>query len=163
MQINVTISSIFEKQESFHSMRQYPSSSVHQQDGGTKSPTLCLRTWKLLEIQNKILLRAAHLAGHLNLIADHLSRVNIQHTDWSLNSQVLNQIFNIWEKPMVHLFASRWNHKTPIYCSWIPDQNALAVDALSIQCFLSVLAPIDNIPVGQHPYIIRLLKWVLYI
>ena len=146
-------------------MRQYLSSSAHQQNGGSKSPTLCLRTWKLwkLAIQNKIFLRAAHLAGHLNLIADHLSRVKIQHTDWSLNSQVLNQIFNIWEKPMVHLFASRWNHKTPIYCSWIPDQSALAVDALSIRCFLYVLAPIDNIPVGQPPYIIRPLKWVLYI
>ena len=107
MQINLTISSIFEKQESSHSMRQYLKSSVHQQDGETKSPTLCLRTWKLLAFQNKILLRAAHLAGHLNLIADHLSRVKIQNTDWSLNSQVLNKIFNIWEKPMVHLFVSR--------------------------------------------------------
>lgn len=61
----------------------------------------------VLSNSKQISLRAAHLAGHLISIADHLSRGKIQHTEWSLSSQVLNQIISIREKPMMDLFASR--------------------------------------------------------
>lgn len=36
------------------------------------------------------------------------------------------------EKSSVNLFASKCNHKAQIYCSWIPDQKAVAINALSI-------------------------------
>ena len=102
--------------------------------GGTRSPNLCFRVWNLFlfAIQNQIELRAAHIAGKLNVLADHLSRKQIRPSEWSINNQVINQIFALWNKPLIDLFASAQNHKTPVFCTWFPSQEALAVDALSI-------------------------------
>lgn len=102
--------------------------------GGTKSPSLCMRIWQLfmILIQNNIELKAAHIAGTSNILADHLSRRKILPTEWSLNNQVVNHLFTLWGEPMIDLFASDQNHKTMIFCSWFPSQRALAIDALSI-------------------------------
>lgn len=102
--------------------------------GGTKSAPLCYKTWELwhLAIQNNIRLKAAYLAGHLNTLADQLSRVKIQPTEWSLNNQVTQSLFQIWGDPQIDLFASVLNHKAPMFCSWQPHFKAIATDALSI-------------------------------
>ncbi|CAC5423197.1 unnamed protein product [Mytilus coruscus] len=41
--------------------------------GGTRSPQICIRTWKLLQLalENQIFLKAAHIAGKKNIPADH--------------------------------------------------------------------------------------------
>lgn len=102
--------------------------------GGTKSPTLCYQTWDLwnLAIQNNIRMKAAHITGKLNILADQLSRTKIQHTEWSLNKLVVQNLFQIWGTPLIDLFASIDNRQTEIFCSWIPHQKALALDALTI-------------------------------
>ncbi|CAC5415903.1 unnamed protein product [Mytilus coruscus] len=63
--------------------------------GGTKSPQLCYKTWELwtLAIQSNITLKAAHIMGKKNIIADHLSRNKILHTKWSLNTQIVQNFF----------------------------------------------------------------------
>ena len=101
--------------------------------GGTRSPNLCFRVWNLFlfAIQNQIELRAAHIAGKLNFLAYHSSRKQIRPSEWSINNQVINQIFALWNKPLIDLFASAQNHKTPVFCTWFPSQEALAVYALS--------------------------------
>ncbi|CAC5403693.1 unnamed protein product [Mytilus coruscus] len=50
---------------------------------GTKSIHLCYKTWCLMKmaIQNNLTFRAAHIAGKLNILADHLSRNKIQPTE----------------------------------------------------------------------------------
>ncbi|CAC5396319.1 unnamed protein product [Mytilus coruscus] len=102
--------------------------------GGTRSPQPCMRTWKLwqLALENQIFLKAAHIAGKKNILADHLSRVKIQPTKWSLNKEVTHAMFQIWETPHIDLFASAKNRQTQIYCSWNPDPQAYAIDALTI-------------------------------
>lgn len=76
--------------------------------GGTRSPQLCLLTWELyqLTIKNEITLKAAHIIGSQNFLADSLSRVKIRPTEWTLNDSVTQKIFLTWGKPMIDLFAS---------------------------------------------------------
>ena len=102
--------------------------------GGTKSTKLCVQAWDLwnLALQNNIVLKAAHISWIDNILADKLSRTKIRHTEWSLNPSVTQALFNLWGKPCIDLFASNMNKKAPIFCSWTPDPNALAMDALSI-------------------------------
>ena len=105
-----------------------------QRQGGTRSVSLCYKTWELYQmtIKHHIQIPAAHLAGHKNILANQLSRTKVLPLEWGLNDQIMNKIFAIWGKPMIDLFASDNNHKLPIYCSWIPSQKAFAIDALSI-------------------------------
>lgn len=102
--------------------------------GGTHSVQLCWKAWDLwnIAISNNIQIQAAHVAGRLNILADHLSRVKIRETEWSLNKSVVQQIFLEWGTPSIDLFASVHNRQTPIFCSWTPHPHAFAVDALSI-------------------------------
>ena len=64
--------------------------------GGTHSAELCTLIyimWRLLTWCNKqeITIRACHVPGSLNVIADGLSRRNqIQHTEWSLSDLLTN-------------------------------------------------------------------------
>ena len=109
--------------------------SYINKQGGTKSAELCALMWRILTWcnLNNVTLRARHIPGSLNVIADGLSRRNqIQSTEWSLSPQVFKQISRIWESPQVDLFATRLNTKLPLYVSPIPDPQAWAVDALNI-------------------------------
>ena len=66
---------------------------------GTHSPTLLRLTVDLLlwlEAQN-IIVRARHIPGCLNVIADHLSRPNQPiSTEWSLQPKIVKRIFRLW-------------------------------------------------------------------
>ena len=110
--------------------------SYINKQGGTKSSKLCALMWRILTwcSLNNVTLRARHVPGSLNVIADGLSRRNqIQSTEWSLFPQVFKQISKIWESPQVDLFATRLNTKLPLYVSPIPDPQAWAVDALNVR------------------------------
>ncbi|VDI03539.1 Hypothetical predicted protein [Mytilus galloprovincialis] len=97
-------------------MRQHNSRSICKQTGGTKSIHLCYKTWCLMKmaIQNNLTFRAAHIAGKLNVLADHLSRNKIQPTEWTLNNQIVQSVFAMWGEPTIDLFASVHNHKRPV-------------------------------------------------
>ena len=80
-----------------------------------------------------ITLKARHIPGCLNVMADLLSRSNqVQSTEWSLHPQVFKQICCKWFTPHVDLFATHLNHKLPLYVSPIPDPKAWDIDALNI-------------------------------
>ena len=80
-----------------------------------------------------ITLKARHIPGCLNVMADLLSRSNqVQSTEWSLHPQVFKQICWKWFTPHVDLFATLLNHKLPLYVSPIPDPRAWNIDALNI-------------------------------
>ena len=110
-------------------------SSLHQQTGRTHSVEMCALLWRIMSWSHrfKISLRARHIPGCLNVIADSLSRsTQIQSTEWSLHPQVFKRICTKWFTPQVDLFATRLNHKMPLYVSPVPDQNAWNIDALNI-------------------------------
>ena len=108
--------------------------SYINKQGGTHSPTLLRLTVELLlwlEAQN-IIVRARHIPGCLNMIADHLSRPNQPiSTEWSLHHEIVKRIFRLWGTPEVDMFATVSNSHLPRFMSPIPEPRALAVDALS--------------------------------
>ena len=111
------------------------SGSLPQQTGGgTHSLEMCFMIWHLIFCNPRaILLRARHVLGCLNVIADSLSRRDkIIQTEWSLHPKIFQGICQIWHGPMVDMFATKMNNKLPLYVSPVPDPNAMAVDALNI-------------------------------
>ena len=100
-----------------------------------KSGSLCAHLWRILSWchHRGIVLRARHIPGHLNVIADKLSRhQQVIQTEWSLSQKVFNLLCSKWGRPQIDLFATRFNHKLPKFVSPVPDQAAWAVDSLSL-------------------------------
>ena len=100
-----------------------------------RSDSLCALLWRLLSWCHPrgIVLRARHIPGRLNVIADKLSRHNqVIQTEWSLDRQVFSLLCSKWGLPQVDLFATRFNRKLPRFVSPVPDQEAWSVDDLSL-------------------------------
>ena len=96
--------------------------------GGTHSAEMCALLWKIMTWCHHyhITLKARHIPGCLNVMADLLSRSNqVQSTEWSLHPQVFKQICQKWFTPHVDLFATHLNHKLPLYVSPIPDRSEI--------------------------------------
>ena len=103
--------------------------------GGTHSAEMCALLWRIMTWchHSHITLKARHIPGCLNVMADLLSRSNqVQSTEWSLYPQVFEQISQKWFTPHVDLFATHLNHKLPLYVSPIPDPKASDIDTLNI-------------------------------
>ena len=107
-------------------------------EGGMKSDPLCallwrIPTWCARRVRRQVTLKARHIPGRLNVIADKLSRLGqtIQ-TEWSLHPEVFQAICSRWHQPQVDMFATRFNIKLPQFVSPVPDPQAWAVDALSL-------------------------------
>ena len=102
---------------------------------GMKSGSLCALLWRIRSwcTRQQVTLRARHIPGRLNVIADKLSRLGqtIQ-TEWSLHPEVFQAVCSRWHQPQVDLFATRFNNKLPQFVSPVPDLQAWAVDALSL-------------------------------
>ena len=100
-----------------------------------RSGPLCALLWRILTwcSQQQVTLQARHIPGHLNVIADKLSRLGqtIQ-TEWSLLPEIFQRICHTWHQPQIDLFATRFNHKLPQFVSPVPDSLAVAVDALTL-------------------------------
>ena len=109
--------------------------SYLNKEGGTHSIEMCALIWRILAFTNsrRIQIRARHVPGSLNVIADSLSRRDkVIQTEWSLHQQIFNQICKVWHTPMVDLFATHLNYKLPSYVSPVPDKKAWKIDALNI-------------------------------
>ena len=111
---------------------QHNCSLLHQ--GGMRSGSLCTLLWRLLSSCHPrgISLRAQHIPGRLNVIADKLSRHNqLIQSECSLPQQVFNLLCLKWAQPHVDLF---YNPVQPLpkFVSPVPDLTAWAVDAMSL-------------------------------
>ena len=103
--------------------------------GGTHSPNLCVEVWKILNwcLEQDIVIRVRHIPGKFNILADRLSRLDKPiKTEWALDQTVANSVFQMLNFPNVDLFATRFNHRLPLYVSPVQDYKALAIDALSM-------------------------------
>lgn len=104
-------------------------------EGGTRSSTLCAHTLKFLGWchSRQITLKAVHIAGVTNILADDLSRGRTSGpTEWSLAPQVVQTVLKRLYHPVIDLFASQHNRQLPVYCARVADPRAFAVDALSV-------------------------------
>ena len=86
----------------------------------------------LLADQNQMVLSARHIPGHLNVIADRLSRSHqVLPGEWTLCPHVLQRLWNLWGAPHVDLFATTENARLPTFVSPLPEPGAWKTDALS--------------------------------
>ena len=75
-------------------------------------------------------LDARYLPGENNVLADVLSRRGqVVGTEWSLHPQVARSLLRAWGNPSIDLFATCLNAKLPLYCSLVPDPQAVFEDA----------------------------------
>ncbi len=94
--------------------------------GGSRSRTLDrLARHLLLWSQDKFLsLRAVHVPGVLNLAADFLLRQKLKPGEWMLNRQTVSQIWDLFGKAEVDLFASQESSQCPLWFSLnFPDDS----------------------------------------
>ena len=104
--------------------------------GGTHSVEMCAPLWKIInQCHHKQVIRARHIPGCLNVMAD-LSVLNQVHsTKFSLHLQVFKQICQKWFTPHVDLFATHLNHKVPLYESPVPDIDPLNINWLGLTAY----------------------------
>ena len=108
--------------------------SYINKEGGTRLGPLCALLWRILTwcARKQVTVKAPHISGRLNMVADKLSRPGqtIQ-TGWSLLPEVFQSICSRWHRPQVDLFTTMFN-RLPVFVSPVPDPLASAVDALSL-------------------------------
>ena len=113
-------------------VRQLDGRGVRQQARGTVSRALCLLTSRLLRWTESfdIHLVVRYLPGQASVLADLLSRRGqVVGTEWSLHPQVARSLLRVWGNPLIDLFAMCLNAKLPLYCSLVPDPQAIFEDA----------------------------------
>ena len=74
-----------------------------------KSGPLCALLWRILTwcTSNQVTLKARHIPGRLNVVADKLSRlVQTIQTEWSLLPEVFQAICSRWHRPQIDLFIA---------------------------------------------------------
>ena len=74
----------------------------------------------------------SHIPVEINVIAAQASRVFDDSTEWKLNLDVFNRIVNILGTPTIDMFASRLNYQLTPYVSLLPDPQAIAIDAFTL-------------------------------
>ena len=100
--------------------------------GGTVSRPLCLLISRLLRWTESfdVHLEARYLPGESNVLADVLSRRGqVVGTEWSLHPQVARALLRAWGNQSIDLFATCLSAKLPLYCSLVPDPQAVFEDA----------------------------------
>ena len=99
--------------------------------GGTVSRALCLLASRLLRWTESldIHLDARYPPGQANVLADLLNcHGQVVGTEWSLHPQVSRSLLRVWGNPSIDLFATSLNAKLPLYCSLVPDPQAVFGD-----------------------------------
>ena len=111
--------------------------------GGTRSQQMCHMaidtcTCEWAEKRSMTLI-PRHLPGHLNVLADHLSRRDqILKSEWSLNPAVAWHVFRVWGSPQVDLCVLKCNTKIATYMSPFPEPKTYPLTALITQTLKQV-------------------------
>ncbi len=71
-----------------------------------------LLRWAQLNLRS---LKATHVPGKLNLGADMQSRNNVPSDEWTLHPQMVKEIWRIFGRPEINLFASEDNNYCQTY------------------------------------------------
>ena len=105
--------------------------------GGRKHQLNCLskKIWTWCEAR-KIWLSVFHIPGRLNIRADKLSRLGKSlnpDMEWALEESIYSAITHKMGRCEIDLFASAKNRKHKLYVSYLPDKNAYAINAFSLQ------------------------------
>ncbi|PIK54107.1 putative zinc finger protein [Apostichopus japonicus] len=99
---------------------------VHKPTRGTHSERLCRLACEVQMIAKDpgMTLGASNIVGKLNVMADALSRGQMDPNEWALSQETCNRIFEGLGRPKVDLLATAENAKIQIFCSrWFHPQG----------------------------------------
>lgn len=127
--------------------------------GGTRSPRLVFMTHQLLSwAAPRILsLRAMHIPGTRNAVADFLSRQRVQPGEWRLHPEVVEHIWEMFTRAEVDLFASRDTTHCPLWFSLADGSGPLGQDALVHDWPRTLLYAFPPLPL-IFPTLLRVLR-----
>ena len=100
--------------------------------GGMVSRFLCWLASRILRWTESldVHLDARYLPGQSNVLVDLLSYWDQDiGTEWSLHPQVARALLRRWGSLSIDLFTTSLNVKLPLYCSLVPDPQAIFEDA----------------------------------
>ena len=107
-------------------MRQLDGRGVRQQARGHGFPGSVLVDQLPSEMDGEF----RHPSRCEEVLADLLSHCwQVVGTEWSLHPQVARSLLRVWGNPLIDLFATCLNAKLPLYCSLVPDPQAVFEDA----------------------------------
>jgi ribonuclease HI len=107
-------------------------SYINKQGGRKKHLNdLAKSLWKNAKRKN-MWITAVYIPGKENSVADEESRKWHDNLEWELSRKMFDTIVGRFWQPEIDLFASRLNHKVPIYASWKHDPYAAHVNAFNI-------------------------------
>ena len=91
-------------------------------EGGMKSGSLCALLWRILSwcTRKQVTLKACHIPGRLNVIADKLSRLG------QTSNRIVPATSSWWHQPQVDQIQQQ------TFVSPVPDPQAWAVDAKNL-------------------------------
>ena len=119
--------------------------------GGTHSPTLLrlvVDIFLWLKSQD-IVLRARHVPGCLNVIADRLSQPNQPiTTEWSLHPEIVTRIFGTWGTPTGYMFATVHNTHLSKFVSYFGASST--GDRCSVTRLAGVRVSTDTLAQQSH-------------
>ena len=101
---------------------------------GTRSlelSSIVVKMWAWCLERNMFLL-ALYVPGIINKIADLLSRLKLESTEWMLSPRIFKQIVYVYRMPALDMFASTLNHQVPKCFSWTLDPQAVGIDVFSV-------------------------------
>ena len=106
--------------------------SYIRKKGGTGDPEMtriATKIWEFAAVREMHIL-VQHIPGKENSVADRLSRMGTDFSDWKLEAEVFLKIVQKWGPVSLDLFASSSNCQVPRYFSWKPEQGAEKTNAL---------------------------------
>ena len=101
--------------------------------GGTHYPNLCVEVWEIPHwcLEHDILFRICHIRGKFNIIADSLSRLTGQTSEDRMVFGSISGKSHLSHAQLSHC-GFCFNHKLHLNVSPVPDNQALAIDTLSM-------------------------------
>ena len=82
-------------------------------------------------LERNLWISVFHIPGKNNYVADRFSRKMNEDMEWSLSQDVFQEVQVKLGALDTDLFASRDNYKLDRYVSYLPDSQAVAVNAFS--------------------------------
>ena len=134
---NSRIQGLAQGQVNTDSLRQYHSGGSHQETGWNTLDVLVRPTYSIIRIvhipRNSTACDIHSGGGGTNVMGDQLSKANqVQLAEWTLAANMVREILRLYPDLQVDLVTTRWDRQLDLFVSPFPEEQAWAVDALSI-------------------------------